>query len=382
MNLPIFFEALPETPFGQADHPKTVGGYLAAFIHTFPDWRAADVVLIGLPEYRGSNAAPDVAYHGPNLIREQLYRLMKGTGAWLVMDLGNLLPGISLEDTYLRLKEVLEIVITDGKFPILLGGSHDLTYGQFLGYEHLTAAAHLLVIDSCLDLRDAEETLPEEGHLHRVLLHEPNYLSGFSLLGYQSYLTDASVLSTLEKLHFDLFRIGHVRQELQEMEPVIRQADLMSIDVAAIRHQDAPGQVHANPFGLTGEEACQLSWYAGQSDKLSSLGFYGYRPEHDLRSLTATTLATMVWYAIEGFYHRQRTLDFQSSHFLRFSVSFYDNPDKMIFYKNRHTEKWWMQVDDLAGHRAPLIIPCSYQDYLTAADGDVPNRWIIAQAKF
>ncbi|MFB9863312.1 formimidoylglutamase [Rufibacter immobilis] len=381
MNLSIFFEPLPEDPFGYPENPKSVGSYLAPFVHSFPDWRSAQVVLIGLPEYRGTAAATEHTYQGPNLIRQQLYRLMKGSGAWLVMDLGNLLPGIQLEDTYLRLKEVIEILVDAGKFPILLGGSHDLTYGQFLGYEHLAKTVHLAVVDSKLDMEEAGSTAPDQHHLHRILLHDPNYLFGFSQLGYQTYLADATTLATLEKLHFELFRVGQVRQQMQEMEPVLRQADLMSFDVSAIRHQDAPGQQEANPFGLTGEEACQLCWYAGQNDQLSSLGFYGYRPELDYRHLTATTLATMVWYSIEGFYQRQATLDFGSNQFIKFSVGFHDNPSKMYFFKNRQTEKWWMQVDDLTGERAPLIVPCSYQDYLTAVDGEVPNRWILMQTK-
>jgi formiminoglutamase len=381
MNLSIFFEPLPEDTFGYPTDAKSVGGYIAPFLHTFPDWRQAEVVLIGLPEYRGAHSHQEVSYQGPNLIREQLYRLKKGTGSWLLMDLGNLLPGISLEDTYLRLKEVIEMVVDAGKFPILLGGSHDLTYGQFLGYEHLHKKVSVVLVDSQLDIEENPDMPQEESHLHRLLLHEPNYLFTFSHLGYQSYLTDNDTLAALEKLHFELFRVGQVRQQMKEMEPVIRQADMMSFDIAAIRHQDAPGQRQANPFGFTGEEACQLCWYAGQNDQLSSLGLYGYRPEFDQRSLTATTVATMAWYAIEGFYHRQRTLDFQSNHFLRFDVGFHDNPNKMLFYKNRHTEKWWMQVDDLSGQRPPMIVPCSYQDYLMAADCEVPNRWIQAQAR-
>lgn len=382
MNLSIFFEPLPEDTFGYAPDAKSVGGYIAPFIHSFPDWKSADVVLIGLPEYRGAKDATETTFQGPNLIREQLYRLKKGTGSWLLMDLGNLLPGISLEDTYLRLKEVIAILVEAGKFPLLLGGSHDLTYGQFLGYEHLTKAMNVVMIDSQLDLNESTDCPPEEGHLHRILLHEPNYLFGFSQLGYQRYLVDPEALMALEKLSFEIFRVGQIHQQLPEMEPIVRQADLLSFDIAALKHQDAPGQRAANPFGLTGEEACQLCWYAGQSAQLSSLGLYGYRPELDTRSLTAVTIATMAWYAVEGFYQRPRSMDFQSNHFLKFAVGFHDNPYKMVFYKNRHTEKWWMQVENLSQEGEHIIVPCSYQDYLTAADGEVPHRWILMQARF
>ena len=41
------------------------------------------------------------------------------------------------------------------------------------------------------------------------------------------------------------------------MEPVIRQTNLLSFDVCAIKHSDAPANGES-PNGLTGEEACTL----------------------------------------------------------------------------------------------------------------------------
>jgi len=166
------------------------------------------------------------------------------------------------------------------------------------------------------------------------------------------------------------------------MEPVVRVADLLTFDISAIRHQDALGYEPANPFGLTGEEVCQLCWYAGLNDTLTSLGIYEYQPELDERNLTAMTIATMIWYFIEGFYHRKNELDFSSRQFTRYAVPFHDNPDRMIFYKSKQSEKWWLEVEPLStGDKGSRVIPCSYEDYLQATKGEVPNRWILTQAR-
>ena len=145
----------------------------------------------------------------------------------------------------------------------------------------------VLNVDAALDMHRRRSAYTSEYHIHQILVHEPNYLFNYSHLAYQSYLTSPDALAVLEGLHFDAYRIGQMRENMEEIEPVIRQADMMSFDVGAIRMQDAPGNFHVHPFGLTGEEACQLCWYAGLNEKMTSVGFYEYNPELDVRGQTA-----------------------------------------------------------------------------------------------
>ena len=60
------------------------------------------------------------------------------------------------------------------------------------------------------------------------------------------------------------------------------------------------------------------------------------------------------------------------------------DPETIVFYKSKFTEKWWMEV----GHHRPgaryarnTMVPCSYSDYQTATKGEVPERYISAMAK-
>ncbi len=386
MNLAIFFEPLNEDVFATFNKPRTLGAYTSRFVSQFPDWRGADIALIGINEVRGRQAeatAAQAAAEAPaRAVRRKLYNLTKGAGRCQLVDLGNLRPGITLEDTYLRLKEIVELLISHNTIPVIIGGSQDLEYGQYLGYEHLERAVNMVTVDSSVDMTQDMEAMPHKKQLRQILMHEPNYLFSLGQIGYQSYLVEPEVMGTLEKMHFEAFRVGEVHRNVQEMEPVVRIADLLTFDISAIRHQDAPGYEPANPFGLTGEEACQICWYAGLNDTLTSLGIYEYQPELDERELTAMTIATMIWYFIEGYYHRKNELQFNSTQFTKYAVAFNDTPDRMVFYKSRQSEKWWLEVEPLSGSdKGSHIIPCSYDDYVQATKGEVPHRWIMTQAR-
>jgi arginase family enzyme len=380
MNLSIFFEPLRDLPDSLTAELKSVGSSISIFNHKFPEWRSADLAIIGINEYRGAGREA-AAVHPANEVRKKLYGLKKGSGAYNIVDLGNLLPGITLEDTYLRLKEIVENLISNHTLPLLIGGSHDLDYGQFLAYENLERHINLVTIDSCVDMMEGSDTPHHKRHLHRILMHEPNYLFSLSQVAYQSYLVEADVVATLEKLHFETVRVGEIHHNFQLVEPVIRQADLISFDISAICAQAAPNSTGGNPFGLSGEEACQLCWYAGLNDGLTSFGLYEYHPENDHHGLTAMTMAVMLWYFIEGYYHRKNETDFTSKKFIRYAIAFHDNPNKMTFYKSKVSDKWWMEVEGLNVTRNIKIVPCSYDDYLAASKGEVPNRWILTQGR-
>ncbi|WP_018479917.1 formimidoylglutamase [Pontibacter roseus] len=381
MNLSIFFEPLNEDIFAQLDKPRTLGAYIGRFTGKFPDWRSADIALIGVNERRGQGTVEQHSVAPARVVRQKLYNLHKGAGRCHIVDLGNLRPGITLDDTYLRLKEIVEVLISHNTIPVIIGGSHDLEYGQYMGYEHMERVVNMVTVDSSVDMTEDLDVPANRKQLRQILMHEPNFLFSLGQVGYQSYLVDPEVMATLEKLHFEAYRVGEVHRSMQEMEPVVRMADLLTFDISAIRHQDAPGSTPANPFGLTGEEACQLCWYAGLNDNMTSLGIYEYDPELDDRELTATTIATMVWYFIEGFYHRKNETEFSSSKFTKYAVAFNDNPDRMVFYKSKKSEKWWLEVEPLSDDKGPRIVPCSYEDYLQAIKGEVPNRWILTQAR-
>ncbi|MBX2967438.1 MAG: formimidoylglutamase [Cyclobacteriaceae bacterium] len=384
MDLTIFFSPLDESIYSDITSSSSFYKSIRLFGDKMPDYKDAHIALIGVTENRGAGSNTGTA-KAADEIRKKLYALKKGSGIYRIVDLGNLKPGHDLQETYTRISEVCRILLENNVLPIILGGSHDLDYGQYAAYETMEKLISFLNVDAFLDLDDDKAVPAQRQHIHKVLLHEPNYLFSYTHLAYQSYLIDQLSVGVLEKLYFEAFRIGQMRTNLQEMEPVIRNADMLSFDITAIKSADAPGNANAQPFGLTGEEACQICWYAGQNEKLSSVGFYEYNPEFDdEHKKTASVVATMVWYFIEGYYHRKKEQNFKGNDFLKYVVAMPVETETITFYKSKFSERWWMEVPYPGGferYSRNSIVPCSYNDYQTATKGEVPERYISTLAK-
>ena len=383
MEIKIFFDSLNEADYNTIIDTNSLFKNIEFFGEKLPRWREADIAFIGIKENRGSlvNTSADLA---ADMIRHQLYKLKKGARNYKIVDLGNLRNGDSPEATQLRLKEVCQSLIENNVLPVIFGGSHDIDYGQYMAYEFSDKLISVLNVDAFLDMEPEKETGLSRHHSLQIMMHKPNFLYNYTNLAYQSYLADKQMLDTLEKLSFENYRLGQVQAKIEEMEPVIRDADMLSFDISAIKMQDAPGNGQAQPFGLTNQEACQIAWYAGLSSKLTSAGFYEYNPHDDFRTQTAQTVATMIWYLIEGFYHRKEELDFNTDNYFRYLVTLQEDPHELVFYKSKQTEKWWMEVPfpiNKTKYSRSSIVPCNYSDYLTAGQGEVPDRWLHVHTK-
>jgi formiminoglutamase len=382
MDLKMFFSPVGEDIYSEVNSISSFYKNVSAFESSLPEIAGHDIAIIGLEEVRGSTNPGDLAT-AADTIRKKLYSLKRGHGRYYILDLGNLRNGIDLDDTYKRIQEVGEYLITNNVLPIFIGGSHDLDIGQFKAYQGMDKLISMLNIDALLDMSD--EGGPNQQHIQQILLHNPNYLFHYSHLAYQSYLIESRTMEVLEKLYFESYRVGDLHTNISEMEPVIRDADMVSFDISSIKSSDAPGSQNAQPFGLTGEEACQISWYAGMNEKLSSIGFYEYDPQQDdSQQKTASVIATMIWYFIEGFYNQKDHKLFTSNDYLKFEVSLNADPDSIVFFKSKLSEKWWMEVPYPEGkstYARNCIVPCSYADYETASEGELPERYVSTSAK-
>ncbi|MDH5476542.1 MAG: formimidoylglutamase [Cyclobacteriaceae bacterium] len=383
MDLKLFFTPVSDELVSCTNDRNSFLNNIAVYHETLPNYKEADIALVGVSEWKEENDT--LTQIAPDKVREKLYHLKKGFGTYNIVDLGNLKRGVDVADTNTRLQEVCQNLLENNTLPVIIGGTHDMDYAQYKAYEDMNKLITFLNVDAFLDMENDGELPENQKHIQKVLLHEPNYLFSYSHLAYQSYLINRESIDTLEKLYFDAYRIGSLRDRIPDMEPVIRDADMLSFDITAIRSSDAPGTARAQPFGLTGEEACQICWYAGLNEKLSSIGFYEYAPQlDDDRYKTASVISTMVWYFIEGFYHRKQEQNFKSNDYMKYVVSLNGDPDILLFYKSKLSEKWWMEIPHPSENEKYIrnsIVPCSYTDYETATKGELPERYITTLNK-
>lgn len=361
-----------------------LGVKINCYTTSFPDLdeNKPDIAIIGVMEDRNSVNNSGCGL-GPDYIRERLFELNEGAYTTKIVDLGNIRQGASITDTYIALKTVVNELLKKDILPIIIGGGQDLTYAQYIAYENLEQKVDVVVVDSKFDLNDDSyyeniETT-SESYLNRIFLHEPNYLFNFSNLGYQTYFVSQDSLRVMDKLYFDVNRLGELSGQMQNIEPIIRNASMVSFDVSAIRSSDAVGNANATPNGFFGHEACQICRYAGFNDKLTSIGFYEFNPAYDNNGQTATLLAQMIWYFMDGFYNRKKDFPLHPrSQYLIYKTSLKHEDQELVFVKSKKSDRWWMQVpypNNGSKNERSHLVPCRYEDYNIAVSGEMPDLW-------
>jgi formiminoglutamase len=345
--------------------------HIAIYENEIPDITKADIVLVGVNETRGSGVF-DGTLHAADTIRRQLYRLHYWHTDVVIADIGNIKTGATLADSYAAIKTVLGELFRKNKTVVILGGSHDITLAQYFAYRDQNQSIEATCIDATINLK-GENPLRSENFLLEMLTGEPNLVKHYNHIGFQSYFVHPRMLETMDKLRFDCYRVGAARENLEEMEPVIRNTNLLSFDISAIKHSDSPASSES-PNGFTGEEACILARFAGLSDKVNSFGIYGYLPQQDEKELSAKQISQMLWYFIDGKNRSKQEASIEDrDYFNEYHSSFTEV--ESVFLQSKKTGRWWMQLPN------KKFIPCSYNDYVQASRNEIPERWLRAQER-
>jgi arginase family enzyme len=345
----------------------------------FPDLDKKHIALIGVCEDRQAFQNTGTA-QAPDLIRSHFYKLFHHWPQVNIVDLGNIRQGHSIEDTYFALSQAVGELIKKKIIPVIIGGSQDLTYASYMAYENIGQLVNIVSVDPEFDLGGEEDPLHSRSFLSKIIMHQPNFLFNFTNIGYQTHYIEYESVDLMKNLLFDVYRLGMLRSNMPEVEPVVRNADIVSFDISSVRFSDAPGNGNAGPNGFTGDEACRIARYAGMSDKLSSIGFYEANPLFDLHESTMQLVAQMIWYFIEGFANRRSDLPQQgSTDFARYIVKIEGQEEEIVFLKSKKTERWWIDLsygrEKNKQFERHYFVPCSKDDYDLACKEEIPDRW-------
>ncbi|HRN72748.1 MAG TPA: arginase family protein [Ginsengibacter sp.] len=353
-----------------AYNDKQIGRIADIYKEGFPEVADADIILVGTDESRGAGYITD--NHPADMVREQLYRMYLWHADIKIADIGNIKSGSSLNDSYSCLKTVLKDFRSTGKSVVIIGGSHDNTLAQYMAYAEEKKFAEATVIDAHIDLQ-SDSSLRSETFLMEMLTSEPNYIRHYNHIGFQSYFVHPYMLETMDKLRFDVYRVGAAKEHLEEMEPIMRGSDFFSFDMGAVQYGAIPGS-GVSPNGFSGEEACSLARFAGMAHGADSFGIYGYRPEHDINNITAIQISQMIWYFIDGKNKSRQESEFSDTFaFNEYHTSFADSD--VVFLQSKKTGRWWMKMP------GKKYVACSYSDYLFASNNEIPERWLRVQER-
>lgn len=351
--------------------------YAKQFIHLYQHTHTTEnfhVAILGVEDYRGYIANKGTE-HAADEVRKQLYSLSAFTNGLQLLDLGNIKAGESYVDTLVALVETLHDLFKKNIITILIGGDVGMASAQFKAYEIFENPLNVAHITSEVKWDDSDVDIYNT-YIKDFFLS--NYLNKYNLVAYQSYFMHDKQISFLNGRQYDMIRVGKIREFIQDAEPYLREAEMVIYDVNAIRYSDAPGQPNPSPNGLFGDEACALARYSGMSDLLMSIGFYNYNPKMDNAQVTAKQVAQMIWYFLEGVSLRRNDYPIISENdFNHYYLQIEHADNDFIFLKSKKSDRWWMKIlYDKMDKQKHKLLPCTYKDYLTALNNEIPERWM------
>ncbi len=347
-----------------------------------PNLKEVKFAIVGVKENRN-----DVNYIGSDInfdaIRKAFYALYPGNWKHEIVDLGDIEKGATVDDSYFALKTVCSALLKKNIIPLILGGCQDLVFAQYRGYDQLSKMVNMVNVDTNFDIGDAERAVNNKSYVGKMIVDKPYNLFNYSTLGYQSYFNPPGEISLMEKLFFDAFRLGEVTADVTVVEPIMRDADIVTMDVTAIKSSELSYRNSASPNGFDGREICAISRYAGISNKVSSFGIYELK-NYDEAASAAMLIAQVLWYFVEGVNFRVEDDDFKNEKdYTTYKVPVDDTI--LVFKKSNKTGRWWIELPFISNVNNKLksrtLLPCTYGEYLGATNQEIPERWLKARRK-
>lgn len=348
----------------------------------FPDIEVCKLVILGVKEARNSENFNGV-YPSFDTVRKSFYSLYAGNWHHQIADLGDISAGDTVEDTYFALKSVVSELVSKGIIPLVLGGSQDLVYPMYRGFDGLSKMINYVNIDSKFDIGNADAPITNTSYVGKMVVEKPYNLFNYCNIGYQSYYNSSDEIALLEKLYFEGYRLGEIVNDLTIVEPILRDADMITLDVSAIKSAELSYINSNSPNGLDGREVCAISRYSGISNKVSVFGVFEINDFNASQS-ESMLIAQVLWYFIEGVNYRIDDGDLSSeTDFKNYSVPV-DN-QVLLFKKSLKTQRWWIEIPFISEMNNKLkrhtLLPCTYQDYESACNQEIPERWFKARRK-
>ncbi len=346
-----------------------------------PDLDDVQIAILGVLENRN-----DVNYMAEQLnfdaVRASLFQLFPGNWHTQLADLGDIKPGESVEDTYFALKTAISILVEKQIIPIIIGGSQDLMYAIYRAFDTIAPMVNIVNVDTNFDLGDSNLPIKNNSYLGKVILDKPYNLFNYSVIGYQTYFNSQEEIDLMDKLYFEAYRLGEITSNTQLVEPVMRDATIVGLDLKSVKASEVGRKQQYSPNGFSGQQVCAIARYAGISNKVKTFGIYEYKFAPN--EVTDMLMAQIVWYFIEGVNCRIKDDSFSNlNDYQKYNVLVED--EELIFFKSIKTGRWWIEIPFLPDVNNKLkkhtLLPCMHQDYIDASHGKIPERWYKAYKK-
>ena len=269
----------------------------------------AQVVLLGCPQDEGvrRNRGRVGAAEAPAGIRRAFYRypVSEAHEGLRLLDLGDIVPGESLEATHDRLHGVVRQCLRDGKKVVILGGGNDISYPDCSALAAEVASVLAFNIDRHLDVRADQPR--NSGTPYRQLLEE-GWLKpeGFHEVGINSFANSLPYRRYVEGLGVGVHYLDQLRQAGAGATVAAlaaassAQGLFFGFDLDVVRAAEAPGVSDASPMGLTAKEVCEIADVAARDPRTRVVELTEVNPTYDRDGITCKLAANIIMRALAG----------------------------------------------------------------------------------
>ena len=364
-------------------HFQALGRKLKIHTHSNkPNLEGIKIAIFGVMESRNSINFLEQTLN-LNEIRKSFYGLFPGNWTSKMADLGDIINGDKVQDSYFSVTSLVSLLLKKNIIPVIIGGSQDITYANYRAYDNFKPMINIVNVDNSFDLGDSSKPITNMSYVGKIILEKPYNLFNYTALGFQTYFNSQEEIDLMEKLYFEYERLGDINYNIKSVEPAMRDADLVTIDLNSVKSSEVSSNQKFSPNGFDGREICTISRYAGISNTVSSFGIYEYNPSINDES-TSMLIAQMIWYFIEGVNCRVKDDNFKNpDEFNKYTVLVQDQ--ELIFYKSLKTGRWWVETPHFPNIHTKknkhTLLACMQSDYDTAVQGNIPSRWYKAYKK-
>lgn len=326
MKLKNYQPSSPKLWQGRIDHATDVNSFRLHQViqrldlNSLPGSTTADsskkFVLLGFVSDEGvrRNHGRVGAKEGPLAIRKALMNLpVHFDSKTQIYDAGDVLCADgNLEASQQALSVVVQLLLSRGFFPIILGGGHEVAFGHGLGlYEALQNQKHsgknlgILNFDAHFDLRPVERNQSTSGTPFLQLADhcaKSNIPFHYYCVGIQKAANTKALFHTANRLGVEFiereeFFSKPQTEVIQKLKSFLHSVDkvylTLCLDVFAQSY--APGVSAPNAMGLVPSEFFPLLSTVLQSGKVLSFDCAEMAPLYDQDQQTAKFAARIVW---------------------------------------------------------------------------------------
>ncbi|MFW5871842.1 MAG: formimidoylglutamase [bacterium] len=292
----------------------------------------ADIGLLGIPYDNGvkvSKGRPG-ARNAPDNIREQLNQY----GTTFNIDYNTDISNLKIHDfgnivtekddpkeTYRRITKVLSEMVKHKIVPIVLGGSHDITYPAVKGILQHYSPLGGVNIDVHFDVREQMGDQISSGMGFRKLLDETKtsefHGNNFVEIGADGNVNSKKYFDYLTKNNVSIFPIKMIRDSITENKDIEQlmetafliaskgtQAIFTSLDIDSVSNNDAPACSFPNPNGFSTDEISRIAHAAGYNEAVKYFDIVEVNPRFDIDYRTSRLCARIISCFLTGYKQR------------------------------------------------------------------------------